>query len=97
MILDKIDAFQGEKAKPNPRGVTENPRRVNGNSPAGGGSRGDLLSVKPAQMLAHLEKERANVETELAIQKKINEERKKRLAAQMELAEVRKESLFSAS
>jgi hypothetical protein len=50
--------------------------------------------VKPAQMLAHLEKERKNAETELAIQKKINEERKKRLAAQLELSQVRKESLF---
>ena len=46
-------------------------------------------------MLAHLEKEREAAETELAIQKKINEERKKRLAAQIELPSVRKESLFS--
>jgi hypothetical protein len=93
VILDKINAFQA-KAKPNPRGVTEGPRRVNGNAPAGGGSRDDLLSVTPAQVLAHIEKERKNAETALAIQKKINEERKKRLAAQIELADARKESLF---
>jgi transcriptional regulator with XRE-family HTH domain len=94
-----IDLIQGyldgkvTKAKIN-SGPSGCPRRVNGNAPAGGGTRGDLLSVKPAQMLAHLEKVRANAETELAIQQKINEERKKRLAAQIELAEVRKESLF---
>lgn len=65
-------------------GTTSGPRKIS-----------DSLTVKPAQMLAHVEKERQLAEEELEIQKRINEERKKRLAAQIELADVRKEGLFS--
>jgi hypothetical protein len=81
------------KGKVNKTGSTGPARTVS--DPRTPGAKGDAFRVSPAQMLAHLEKEREAAETELAIQKKINEERKKRLAAQMELAEVRKESLFS--
>jgi hypothetical protein len=81
------------KGKVNKTGSTRPARTVS--DPRTPGAKGDAFRVSPAQMLAHLEREREQAETELAIQKKINEERKKRLAAQMELAQVRKESLFS--
>jgi len=63
------------KAKANRGPTTEGPRHISDLRKAG--PRGDLLSVTPAQMLAHLAKERENAETELATQKKINEEAKR--------------------
>jgi hypothetical protein len=57
--------------------------------------RKDKFTVTPAQMLAHLESERVKAETDLAIQRKINIERKRSLSASIQLADAGKESLFS--
>jgi hypothetical protein len=59
------------------------------------GSRKDKFTVQPAQMLAYLEREREKAETDLAIQREIHLERQKLLATQIELADARKECLFS--
>jgi hypothetical protein len=90
--------FQTIKAKPNPRGSTESPRKIDDNTASiTAGPRPDRFTVKPQQMLAYLQRDREKTEEDLAIQRQINIERKRALQAGMELAEAKKETLFSGS
>jgi hypothetical protein len=84
-----------QKAKPNPNASNSSPKRISDSRKPG--PSGDLLSVTRRQHLEYLQRERQKAEEELLIQKQINSERKKALNAQMELNEVRKETLFSGS
>ena len=95
-IADYLNKAQ--KAKVNRAGSTEPARRTSDNADScRPGPRSDKFTVKPQQLLDYLQRDRQKVETELAIQQEINAERKKALNARMELAEVKKETSFSAS
>jgi transcriptional regulator with XRE-family HTH domain len=86
-----------QKAKVNRAGNTEPARTVNTNDKSSHpGSRGDLFSITSRQHLEYLQRQRAKAEEELAIQKAILAERKKELAARMELAQVKEKTVFSA-
>jgi hypothetical protein len=70
--------------------VTEGPRKVNTNTVSSTpGPRGHLFTITCRQHLEYLQRQRQKAEEELAIQKAILAERKKELAARMELAEVK--------
>jgi hypothetical protein len=83
------------KAKVNKSGSTEPARTVSDSRKAG--PRGDKFTVTPQAMLDYLQRDRQKTEENLAIQRQINTERKRALQAGMELAEAKKETLFSAS
>ena len=81
------------KAKVNKTGSTEPARRTSDNADSSKpGTRGDKFTVKSAQMLDYLQRDRAEAENELEIQKQILVERRKALNARMELAQVKKEN-----
>lgn len=97
-----IDTIQGylnkviPKARPNPNGSTEGTRVVRSNDKSSHpGARGDALCVQPAAMLKYLQEDRQRTETALAIEREIARERELRSTAQLELAELKKQTLFS--
>ena len=92
-IADRINKITQAKVN---KGPTESPRYTPDNSISSKpGPRGDKFSITSRQHLEYLQRQRATAEEELAIQKAILAERKKELAARMELAKVEKQTVFS--